>query len=134
MPCWLISIVCNVGNIPCTKFRDLAFMQLQYWNCSLALHTQSFVVKSSWMTAQSSRLLQNLGGKILFALEMSTALHKKLWMLFHPHVPVSAESILKYECSKHLNLLSKCRKLSSTLMVYILCVKCKYLTASTALY
>lgn len=76
MPHWFISIVCNVGNIPCTKFRDLAFMQ--YWNCSLALQTQSLLAKSSRMTAQSSRLLQNLGGKILFALEIPIALRKKL--------------------------------------------------------
>lgn len=58
MPCWLISIVCNVGNFPRTKFRDLAFTQLQYWNCSLALQTQFLLAKPSWMTAQSSILLQ----------------------------------------------------------------------------
>lgn len=63
MPCWLISIV-QCRKLPMYQIhRDLAFMQLQYWNCSLALQTQSLLAKSSWMSAQSSLLLQKFKWK-----------------------------------------------------------------------
>lgn len=70
-------------------------MQLQYWNYSLALQTQSLLAKSSWMTAQSSILLQNFKWKDTICTWKSLVLFAKSSECYATlNVPVSAESIL----------------------------------------
>lgn len=63
MPYWLISIVCNVRKLPMYQInRDLVFM---HCNTGIApLHYKiHLLAKSSWMSAQSSILLQKFKWK-----------------------------------------------------------------------
>lgn len=135
MPCWFISIVCNVGNFPSTRFTEIQHL----CNCNTGITPLHYKLNLFWLNPLG-RLLRapycskTLSGKILFALGSLQCFLQKALNVMPPSCASFCRIHSKYEHSKYLNLLSKCRKLSSTLMVYILCVKCKYLTASTALY